>query len=330
MPEEENSVLEICRVLAARHDSRASAEDIFYCFRLLLGRDPNPEEVQGHMLAIGDDLSPVVRQYVASQEFAARNLIAMPEAGVALVERDGYKLYVDPNDAAIGRHVVGGQYEDHVVEVFRRHIRPGATVVDIGANVGFFTALSAHLVGKHGRVISIEPNPVNCRYIEATKLENGFTWQKTYCVAATVKNELLALHSAYSNGNVSAPGNNVAALMRSMMVQGIRLDAILMLERLDFVKIDVEGHEMAALQGFLSNLSRFRPVIVSEFMPSAMADPKAYLALLHDLGYNLSVIKHKGTLIDCGQDAEAVMEAHRASGVDHIDIVATQPPLPAS
>lgn len=53
-----------------------------------------------------------------------------------------------------------------------------------------------------------------------------------------------------------------------------------------------------------------------------MGDPGAYLKLPHDLGYDVSVIPQEGDLVPCGQSADSVMQAHKASGVDHIDFVA--------
>lgn len=318
--------VDFCKALSLRLGQRVTAEDVYFCFRLILGRDPNPEEIPGHMQAIGQDLPHVVRQYLNSQEFAARNLLNVPDSGYALAEMEGYQLYVDPEDDAVGRHAMTGTYEAHVTAVFRDHLTAGATVVDIGANMGVFTALSAHLVGPGGRVISIEPNPRNCRFLEATRRRNGWTWQTTHCVAASDQAGMLALFSAYSNGSVTEPSEELAAIMRSTMVQAVALDQILQLDRLDFVKIDVEGHEHEALTGFEAHLRRFRPRIVSEFTPGSMLDPGAYLEFLYRLGYELAVIAGDGPPVSCGQDREAIMSAWRRSGVDHIDLFAT--PLP--
>lgn len=314
--------LEMCRMLAQGHDGRASPEDIYFCFRLLLGRAPNSEEVPGHMDAVGLDLVNCVRQYLNSQEFAARDLLALPEGGLMLVDCEGYALYVDPEDDAVGKHVTRGGYETHVASIFRQYLKPGNAVVDIGANLGYFTALAAHLVGPTGQVVSIEPNARNCRYIEATRRHNGFGWQSTHCLAASDRNAALVLNSAYSNGSVSQPADSLAILMRSTIVPGVKLDDILKLKQLDFIKIDVEGHEWLALQGFQQHLNRFQPLIVSEFSASGMHDPVGYLRFLHELGYDLSAIQYDGSLVDFAQDAQAVVAHWRASGVDHIDILA--------
>ena len=59
----------------------------------------------------------------------------------------------------IQRNVFVGCYERDETILFRRLVKPGQTVLDVGANIGYFTALAAKLVTKTGRVISIEPNP---------------------------------------------------------------------------------------------------------------------------------------------------------------------------
>src|SRR5260370_20317875 len=59
----------------AEYIRTATPEDIFYCFRLLLGRSPNPEEWPGHSSRVGEDLENVVSSYVTSREFAERRLL---------------------------------------------------------------------------------------------------------------------------------------------------------------------------------------------------------------------------------------------------------------
>jgi hypothetical protein len=56
-------------------DGKATQEDIYYCFRLILGRRPNPEEISGHMARAGEDLTDIVSNYLSSAEFDNRELL---------------------------------------------------------------------------------------------------------------------------------------------------------------------------------------------------------------------------------------------------------------
>jgi hypothetical protein len=94
-----------------------------------------------------------------------------------------------------------------------------------------------------------------------------------------------------------------------------------------FIKVDVEGAEYNALQGCLRTIRRDRPVIVSEFSPGLMPgisgiDGAGYLRFLIDLGYDLSIIRNEGRLVQGGEDPAHILSEHLATGLDHIDIVA--------
>ena len=70
-----------------------------------------------------------------------------------------YKMYVDCNDVGLAPHLMlDGYWEMHVTEAILRFVRSGMTVVDVGANQGYFTMLLADLVGPNGRVFAAEPN----------------------------------------------------------------------------------------------------------------------------------------------------------------------------
>src|SRR4051794_18040117 len=143
------------------HTTAATHEDIFYCFRLLLGRVPHAEEWPGHSSRAGQDLENVVSSYLTSREFADRGLLDKTyQDHLELVHLPGFSLFASKEDLAVGCHVVsGGSYEPAVSAVLERYVRPGMAVVDIGANVGYLTMLLASLVGSSGIVIAIEPNP---------------------------------------------------------------------------------------------------------------------------------------------------------------------------
>ena len=66
-----------------------------------------------------------------------------------------------------------GTYEPEETRLFRSKCRPGDTVIDVGANVGWYTVIASKLVGKKGRVIAFEPEPVNFAILKKNVLANG-------------------------------------------------------------------------------------------------------------------------------------------------------------
>jgi FkbM family methyltransferase len=311
------------------YDPAASEADILSCFRLLLGRNPNPEEWRGHAARAGEPLPSVVASYLNSLEFARRGLLAQDHlGGMEPVELDGFRLYAAPGDAGVGRGVLDKSYEPDVTAVFRRLLRPGMGVLDLGANIGFFTMLSASLVGSAGWVVAVEPNPANVKLLEASRRLNGFA-QVTVCqVAAGRKPGLLVLNTSYSNGTTSTLPDDVNALLGAEIVPCVRADSLVPPgRRVDVVKADVEGAEYAALLGCSELIARWRPILIIEFSPNLMPGISGisgpdYARWLMGLGYGLGVVQTDGS-IRPAPDADAVMAAFEAKGVDHVDLVAT-------
>ena len=308
----------------------ATVEDIFYCFRLLLGRPPNREEWGGHAAQAGGDLDAVVRSYLTSLEFSRRaEALTAHQLGdrVTLVRSSGFSIYVPEDDVAVGQHVKRDAYEPDVTAVFRARLRPGMHVLDVGANIGYYTMLSASLVGPTGSVTAIEPNPSCIKLLEASRRANGFAHVTPLQVAAGRDRGLLVLHGSHSNAMTSAPPDDAAALVRSTTVPSFRIDDLVPADKkIDFIKIDVEGAEHNALSGAAALIRRCRPTIVSEFSPYTMpgisgVDGRQYLRSLLEFGYSMWVIAGGGALRPCGTDPEKVMAAFDQSGVDHIDIL---------
>jgi FkbM family methyltransferase len=316
--------------VGAEHSKVATIDDIFYCFRLLLGRIPNPEEWPGHSSRAGEDLENVVSSYITSREFAARGLLHKTYRDqVELLQLPGFSLFISKDDLAIGYVLRGGPYEPWVTTVFDRYVKPGMSVIDIGANIGYMTMSLASLAGPSGIVVAVEPNPENIKLLEASRRVNGFDHVVVIQAAAGRQTGLLTLNVSHSNGMTGKLPEGVEAVLASQPVPCFALDAILPNNRpFGFVKIDTEGAELNALIGLSETINRDRPVIVSEFSPATLpgisqCSGPEYLRFLIARGYRIGVIQRDGSETGFGDDVDGVMGAYSRSGVDHIDIIAT-------
>jgi FkbM family methyltransferase len=296
----------------------------------LLGRSPNSEEWPGHSSRAGEDLENVVSSYVTSREFAERGLLSKNyQDEVELVRLPRFSLFVSREDLAVGCHVLSGHpYEPGIAAIFNRYVKPGMTVVDIGANIGYLTMFLASLVEPSGLVIAVEPNPENIRLLEASRRVNGFEQVMVIQAAAGRQTGLLALNVSHSNGVTGDLPASLNAILTSRPVPCFALDIILPKNRrIDLIKIDVEGAELNALIGLSEMIDRDRPIIVSEFSPGAMpgishCTGPEYLGFLIARGYRIGVIEPDGSESAFGDNVEGVMRAYSSSGVDHIDIIA--------
>ena len=307
----------------------ATEADIMACFRLILGRMPNPEEWRGHSSRAGEPLDQVVSSYVTSLEFQRRGFLNHDAAEeIVATDVQGFLIYSRLDDAAVGKPVRGDNYERDVTSLFRSRLQPGMSVVDIGANIGYFTMLAASLVGPQGHVLAVEPNPRNVRLLEASRRANHFDHVTIAQSAAGRETGILILHTSFSNGTTSAPPDELGQLLSSESVSCLRLDPLLdAWATVDLIKVDVEGAEYNALLGAEATIRRCRPFIISEFSPGMMPgishiDGEEYLRWLLALGYDLGVVEPDGSLTETGTDIDAVMRIYQSRMTDHIDIAA--------
>jgi FkbM family methyltransferase len=317
------------------YDPAADADDIRQCFRLLLGRNPRPQEWTGHLGNAGRPLDSVVAGFLNSMEFAERGLLTPKASAVELAQCRGYQIYASPHDEAVGRHALACAYEPHVTSVVGRALRRGMGMIDIGANIGVFALQAAARVGPSGYVLAVEPNPANARLIEASRQVNGFD-QLIVCQAAAGREiGVLGLHSTDSNGT-TAPLDRAALLQDALTVPALPVDSLVPAQRpIDVIKIDVEGAEYLALQGCETILRRWQPFLVSEFSPDLLQsisgiNPVDYLHWLLDMDYRIGVIDREGKVTPPGDDPALIMTQYTAAGVDHIDLACLPPDMPAS
>ena len=180
--------------------------------------------------------------------------------------------------------ILGGTYEPEQTRLFEQLLRPGHTVLDVGANVGYYTLLASVLVGDAGRVHAFEPEPKNAgflrRHTSINRRDNVRVEQ-----AAVSDREGTA---RFDFGSGSGTGHLADA--GAIKVRTLRLDDYCAQHGLapNAIKIDVEGAEMSVLHGARETLVRHRPIL---FLSTHGAEVHAAsLAFLRGLGYGVSPI----------------------------------------
>ncbi|WP_442506629.1 FkbM family methyltransferase [Novipirellula sp. SH528] len=140
--------------------------------------------------------------------------------------------------------------------MLRKYLKPGMTVVDIGANVGYYSLASARLVGSSGRVIAVEPSPVANNKLASTIAENKISQIQLHCCGLADAPGQLELYEP--NSDNWSPTMLAHGGKPSISVPVTTLDDLLTkcgVTQVDFLKIDVEGFEPKVLAGASQSLA---------------------------------------------------------------------------
>jgi FkbM family methyltransferase len=182
----------------------------------------------------------------------------------------------------------GMKREQSIAQCFRHHIDPGDTVIDVGANVGIYTMLAADLVGPAGHVHAFEPDPQSMCYLLTTVSRNGLTERVTlWNLAASDRSAIARLYLDLKTARTTSLRANAYApdaQKREPLVVATAMLDDLITRPPRFVKIDVEGAELAVLAGAARLLREHRPVLLVEVLTENL--PR-FTSLLAPLGYSL-------------------------------------------
>ena len=243
-----------------------------------------------------------------------------------LVKLDGFSMYVRLDDWAVGARIaVKRRYEPHVVAVFRQLLAPGAVVVDVGANAGYYSLAAAARVGRAGQVYAFEPGAISCRLLERSAAANGFANVQVFECAASDSEGLVGYGMDDTNGRIT----HEAVAQSAVQVRSVMLDRALSgLRPVNVMKIDVEGAEARVVRGATEMIRRDRPAIISEFCPfglrlASRVEPGEYLHLLRSLGYELRVIPGRGPVPAPQGDARILEQVDGEGPEHHVDLLAT-------
>jgi len=183
-------------------------------------------------------------------------------------------------------------HDQYALPIILQYINPGDTVVDAGAFIGDHTIAYEEAVGPTGTVRAFEPN------------QESFACLKRNCKHAINYNIGLSDHH---HDGVMAPHENAGMCRMAPVSEGsiyARLAPLDQwnLDRLDFIKIDVEGFEVRAIQGARETILRHKPIMWVEVNELALMQQgeseESLLSLIYSLGYTITAYPEKGSQYD--------------------------------
>ena len=159
-----------------------------------------------------------------------------------------------------------GEFSEGEVQLFREVIKPGSTVLDIGANIGCHTVVFSKLVAPGGVVLAFEPERVNFNTLAGNLAINNLLNVYVFQQAVGASPGLIAVPELDHELTDNVGGLSLCtdySSVQNYSVHRITLDQ-LRLPRVDFIKIDIEGMEKSALEGSRETISRCKPLLYVE------------------------------------------------------------------
>lgn len=211
-----------------------------------------------------------------------------------IVSVNGYDFQIMPHDKGISAELLMFHvHEPLTTKLILQSLKKGMICIDIGSNIGYYAILESRVVGEEGKVIAIEPSPANFTYLKKNIDLQTISNIESYNIA-------LSNNSGYINflvdhkSNLSRVVENIETSSGGEIIKvpAETLDSFLQnksIGRLDFLRMDVEGHEFEIFQGMHETIRKFKPLIIMEFHKSVLGKEKAK-KLLYEIkndGYKL-------------------------------------------
>jgi len=271
------------------------------------------------------------------------------------IEIEGSKMYINLRDPSpsmrktFQAYVLRQIHEETTTALFKKMVKPQDTVLDLGANIGYFTLLAARLVGKSGKVFSFEPEPTNFNYLKKNIEINGYgnVTAENKAVSNTNGKTKLFICSYDSGHHTINQYDGIEAYSRGKPSEKnfIEIDTVILdeflkdkTEKVNIVKIDIEGAETLAISGMRSILKNNAKIkVFLEFFPILIekmghSSAKLIESLLEDFKFNIYVIGHDYSMQGYDMEFLKIQSYDQLLGLlkdkyDHVNLYLTRETL---
>jgi len=214
------------------------------------------------------------------------------------IEVHGQKMFIESSDGL--ELFIKPTHEEFELELFKKEIKKGDYILDIGAHIGYYSLIAAEIVGSQGKIFAFEPDPESFALLRKNIKINNYNNITPVQKAVSDENKKGKLYldeKRARNRIYDSLENN-----RSIEIEVLKLDDFIK-EKVDFIKMDIEGSEVFALKGMKSILDKNKQLkLMTEFYPILIrksgSDPMDFLNLLKEHGFSINKINSEGKRIE--------------------------------
>ena len=212
------------------------------------------------------------------------------------LETSEWKLILDKDDVAMSGYLALGSYEPETIKHFKDSLKEGATAVDIGTNIGYYTIIAGKKIGPRGKVFAYEPNKDSFSLLKQNIEINNFCNVTPLNIALSDSSGERVLYFGDNKCTHSFADNRKTG--KNQVVTTDTLDNSLKKygsPRVDVIKMDIEGAEILALEGMTETIERSPGLIIfTEFYPKAIKrlgkSPIKFLERFRELNFSIFII----------------------------------------
>lgn len=219
------------------------------------------------------------------------NLFVLKRLKSNFANVQGHKMFLDSKDSL--KLSIKGVYEEFETDFIKNEIKRDDIVLDIGANIGYYTLIFAKLVGENGKVFAFEPDPTNFAILKKNVKINGY--KNVVLINKAVSDKAGKLKLFLSEDNMGDHRTYDSKDDREFVeIESVKLDDYFdkTSDKINFIKMDIQGAEYAAVKGMSGLVNNTKDLtIVTEFWPIGLkrfgVEPREYYKLLIKYGFKI-------------------------------------------
>jgi FkbM family methyltransferase len=186
-----------------------------------------------------------------------------------IVNVHGLKMHVLPNDpiGTSSELLIFNSHEPVSTKIISSKLKKGMTCLDVGANIGYYVLLESKCIGSQGKIIALEPSPINFECLKKNLISLNIGNVQAYNIAAGEKDGItnFLIYEGAGNSCMVIPEGEKPKWPGDIITVPIkRIDSFLEGEgitKIDFLRMDVEGYENKVIEGLQNTIRKSKPII---------------------------------------------------------------------